>query len=571
MNKKDRFTFIHFFSLFFIFFALTLIVRLYTVQIVRGEEYALELDKQYSYKIKDENFDRGMIIFKYKDGRDFFAASNQIGYTLALNPTLLEDIDSTYEKISDIIQIEKEEFVHHATRQGVIHREVRQRVSEEDALKIKELELPGVLLIAQRWRLNPGNQLSSHVLGFLSEKDGQLRGQYGLERQYDDFLKKDKSELFDNVFVELYSGLKKSFKDETRTGDLIATIEPNVQTYIEEAAQSIQDTYNSTLTGIIVMDPKTGEIKGMAQYPTFDVNDFRTVKDVSWFNNSMIEGVYEMGSIIKPLSVAIGLETKAIAASTTYNDLGSMTLNSRTFYNYDKKARGVVDMQAVLNNSLNTGVAFIASRVGNQRFAEYMQKLFKNQTGIDLPGEGTSLTTNLDSLRDIEIATASYGQGIAITPIQTIRALAALGNGGYLVHPHVGKEKKHGYGITRKITRPEPIQVFSKETSEEISRMLTRVVDEALLGGTVALPNHTIAAKTGTAQLVDPQGGYYEDKYLHSFFGYFPAFDPQFIVLLYTIDPRGVSYASGTLTSPFMDIAKYLINYYEIEPDRTHD
>lgn len=568
MNKKNQFTFVHFFSVLFVCFALVLIVRLYYVQINRGEEYRASLEKQHASYVQDQNFDRGMIIFKYKDGKDFFAASNQIAYTFALNPTLVKDVNLYYEKISQIIPLDREEFEYHATRQGVVRRDVQKRLSEEDAKKIEELDLPGVLLIQERQRSNPGNELAAHVLGFLSEREGQLRGQYGLERQYDDFLKKDKSELFSNVFIELYSGLKKSFKEESQTGDLIATIEPNVQTYAEETAKSIQDTYSSTLTGIIIMEPKTGEIRAMAQYPSFDVNNFRTVEDVSMFNNTMVEGVYEMGSIIKPLSVAIGLETKVITASTTYNDLGSMTLNGRTFYNYDKKVRGVVDMQAVLNNSLNTGVAFIASRVGNQRFAEYMQKLFKNQTGIDLPAEGTSLTTNLDSFRDIEIATASYGQGIAITPIQTIRALAALGNGGYLVSPHIGKEKKQGYGITRKITRPEPIQIFSKETSEEISRMLVRVVDEALLGGTVSLPNHTIAAKTGTAQLVDPNGGYYEDKYLHSFFGYFPAFDPQFIVLLYTIDPRGVSYASGTLTMPFMDIAKYLINYYEIEPDR---
>lgn len=568
MNKKNQFTFVHFFSVLFIFFALVLIARLYHVQINRGEDYRASLEKQHASYLEDQNFDRGMIIFKYKDGRDFFAASNQIAYTLALNPTLVKDVNLYYEKISEIITLDMEEFEYHATRQGVVRRDVQRKLSEEDANKIEALKLPGVLLIQERQRSNPGNQLAAHVLGFLSEKDGQLQGQYGLERQYDDFLKKDKSELFSNVFIELYSGLKKSFKEETQTGDLIATIEPNVQTYAEETAKSIQDTYTSTLTGIIIMEPKTGEIRAMAQYPSFDVNNFRTVEDVSMFNNTMVEGVYEMGSIIKPLSVAIGLETKAITASTTYNDMGSMTLNGRTFYNYDKKVRGVVNMQAVLNNSLNTGVAFIASRVGNQRFAEYMQKLFKHQTGIDLPAEGTSLTTNLDSFRDIEVATASYGQGIAITPIQTIRALAALGNGGYLVNPHIGKEKKQGYGITRKIIRPEPVQIFSKETSEEISRMLVAVVDDALLGGTVALPNHTIAAKTGTAQLVDPNGGYYEDKYLHSFFGYFPAFDPQFIVLLYTIDPRGVSYASGTLTAPFMDIAKYLINYYEIEPDR---
>jgi stage V sporulation protein D (sporulation-specific penicillin-binding protein) len=567
MNKK-KFTWIHFFSIGIVVFAFGLIIRLYNLQIIHGEEYSASLDRQHNSSAKDENFDRGMIIFTYKDGRDFFAASNQTGYILGINPSILKDIEGTYQKLSQIVTLNKEEFIHHATRQGVVRRDVLPKISEEEAHKIEELDIPGVLLINQRWRSNPGNQLAAHVLGFLAEKDGQLRGQYGLERYYDDLLKKEDINLFSNIFTEFYSGLKKTFGDSKFNGDIVATIEPNVQAYIEEVSESIQAQYSSEHTGIIVMHPSTGEILGLSQYPTFDVNNFRTVEDVSLFNNSAVEGVYEMGSIIKPISVAIGLEEKAITANTTYNDLGSMTLNGRTFYNYDKKARGVVDMQTVLNNSLNTGVAFVVSRVGNAKFAEYMQNFFKDQTGIDLPGEGKSLISNLDSLRDIEVATASYGQGIAITPIQTIRALAALGNGGYIVQPHIGKEKRYSYGISEKISYPAPQQIFSKETSEEISRMLVRVVDEALLGGTVALPNYSIAAKTGTAQMVKPGGGYFEDQYLHSFFGYFPAFDPQFIVLLYTINPKGVSYASGTLTSPFMDIAKYLINYYEIEPDR---
>lgn len=568
MNKSHRFTYIHVFSIGIIAIAFLLIARLYIIQVVRGESYSAQLHAQQGGAVRDDNFDRGLIIFQYKDGREFFAAANKRGFLLGINPQRITNTEEVYSTLNQIIELDKEIFLNHASKTNVVHREVLSNVPYEKGQEILNLDIPGVELKLQPWRFNAGNQLAAHVTGFLAEgADGQKSGQYGLERQYDDVLQKDNSNLFSNIFVEFYSGLKNAFTDVEKHGDLIVTIEPNVQTYVEEIAQEIQETYTSSKTGIVIMDPHTGAIIASAQHPTFDLND-RNVSDVSVFNNSVVEDAYEMGSIIKALTIAVGLEEGVITADTTYDDKGSLTLNNRTIYNHDKKVRGITDMQTVLGKSLNTGVAYVVSRVGNKKFADYMYEFFKEKTDIDLPFEAGSLMSNLDSLRDIEVATSSYGQGIAITPIQTIRALASLANGGYIVKPHVVKEIRYTFGTKNMMTQSAPKRIFSQATSEEISRMLTKVVDEELVGGTVSLPNHSIAAKTGTAQLIKPEGGYYEDKYFHSFFGYFPSFDPQFIILLYTVDPRGVSYASGTLTEPFMNLTKYLINYYEIEPDR---
>lgn len=568
MNNSHKFSFIHFFSIGVVLFACILIIRLYQIQIIKGESFKDDANKQYKSSVRDKNFDRGLIIFQYKDGRDFFAASNQTGFHLGIDPSRLENPEKVFQELSKIVSLDSDDFFQKASLKDKQHQYLVKKISEEVAEKIQNLQLGGVTLEKIRWRSYPGNEMGSHVLGFISEKDNQLRGQYGLERHYDYLLKKDSTQLYSNIFVEFYSGLKKTFKEGEFSGDIVATIEPTVQSYIEEVIASIQKQYNSKDTGIIVMNPVTGAIVAMGQYPTFDLNNFGKVDSVSQYNNMNVEGIYEMGSIMKPITMAIGLETKAVTAQTTYNDLGQLTLNGRTFYNYDKKVRGTVDMQTVLNNSLNTGVAFVVSKVGNQKFATFMKKFFEKETGIDLPNEGKSLVENLNTNRDLEMATASFGQGIAISPIQTIRALASLGNGGYIVQPHIVKEIRYEYGVTKKIAQGDFERVFSKETSEEISRMLTRVVDEALLGGTVSMEHYSIAAKTGTAQMPMPGGGYYDDRYLHSFFGYFPAFDPQFIVLLYTVEPQGVAYASGTLTVPFIDIVKYLINYYEIEPDR---
>ena len=327
--------------------------------------------------------------------------------------------------------------------------------------------------------------------------------------------------------------------------------------------------YSSDLTGAIIMNPKTGEITAMSAVPSFDLND-RSNASIEFFQNPLVENVYEFGSTIKALTVAAGLDSGAVTADTTYYDEGSITLDGYTIKNFDGKGRGTVPMQEVLNQSLNTGVSYIVQKMGKDKFRDYFLN-FKlgSETGIDLPNEAFGLVDNLRSPRSVEYATASFGQGIAMTPIATARALAVLGNGGHLVTPHLVKQIKYEDGTVKDINYPVGAQVISKEASEEISRMLTTVVDEALAHGKYAMPHHTIGAKTGTAQMADPEnGGYYEDQFLHSFFGYFPAYDPEFLVFMYTVKPKGVRYASETLTEPFMDIAKFLINYYDIPPDR---
>ncbi len=208
--------------------------------------------------------------------------------------------------------------------------------------------------------------------------------------------------------------------------------------------------------------------------------------------------------------------------------------------------------------------------MGNRVFADYMLSYgVADETGIDLPNESAGLVDNLNSPRDLEYATASFGQGIAMTPIAMIRALSVLASGGTLITPHIAKKIKYTSGLSKNVSFNDGERVLKQESAEEITRMLVNVVDDALLGGTVALPNYSIAAKTGTAQIARiGERGYYDDRFLHSFFGYFPAYDAEYLIFLYTLEPKEVRYASQTLTHPFIDTVKFLINYYEIPPDR---
>jgi cell division protein FtsI (penicillin-binding protein 3)/stage V sporulation protein D (sporulation-specific penicillin-binding protein) len=412
--------------------------------------------------------------------------------------------------------------------------------------------------------------MAAHTLGFVAYKGDQLGGRYGLERYYEDVLGRNNESVFVNFFAEVFSNLKQGIEGNKLEGDVVTSIEPSVQAYVEQELKKVNDQYRSEYTGGIVMNPMTGEIYSIALDPTFDPNNLQEEKNVSNFSNKFVEGVYEMGSIVKPLTMAAGIDAGAVTPETTYFDAGKLTLNKSTLSNFDGKARGQVSMQEVLNQSLNTGAAFVALKMGTKNFAKYMLDYgLGEETGIDLPNETHGLVSNLNSPRDIEYATASFGQGIAITPVETIRALATLGNGGKLVTPHIATRINYKIGGYKTMSFGPDKQVLKKETSETITRMLVGVVDNALRHGEVKQEHYSIAAKTGTAQISKGSGGgYYEDRYLHSFFGYFPAYNPQFIVFLYTYYPKDVKYASETLTDPFMDIAKFLINYYQIPPDR---
>jgi len=552
-----------------------LIGRLYQIQIVKAEYYEKKAESQYVHT-KTDLYSRGSILFTTRDGTTLSAAAIQSGYALSANP---EHFTSTPEefcrKLEQYLDDTVEKCIERTSVEGRTYIELASKITEEQSVEINALKVDGASLYKNQWRYYPGGSLASRSIGFIGYADNgtELRGKYGLERQYDSTLFEKRQVMSVNFFAELFSNLGdlvyKRDASEARTGDVVTSLEPSVSRMLDEVLKKTNDQYNSKITGAIIMDPNTGEIVAMNAVPSFDLNN-KSGATIEEFRNPLVEDVYEFGSTIKALTMAAGLDSGAVNRNSTYYDSGSIVLNDYTIRNYDGRGRGTVPMQEVLNQSLNTGVSHIVQQMGKEKFRDYfLNYKIGSETGIDLPNETHGLIDNLNSPRDVEYATASFGQGIAMTPIATIRALATLANGGKLVTPHLATRIEYDDGEVKEIRYPEGTQVLKKETSEEISRMLTTVVDKALKGGKVALPHYSIGAKTGTAQMANPNGkGYYDDRYLHSFFGYFPAYNPKFIVFMYTVEPKGVQYASETLTDPFMEITHFLINYYSIPPDR---
>ena len=239
--------------------------------------------------------------------------------------------------------------------------------------------------------------------------------------------------------------MKKLIAGEITTGDVALTVEPNVQSMLEKNLEKTKEKYKAQTVGGMIINPKTGEIIAMSAKPDFNPNQYAKTKDFSIFMNPLVESVIEMGSIMKPLTLAASMDNGSITASTTYTDKGFLVFGPSRIENYDGKARGKADMQRVLNESLNTGAVFAMQKMGKDKFKDYMLGYgFGEKTGIELPQEAKSNISNITGgNRDIEYATASFGQGTAITPIAMTTALSTLANGGLLMKPHIVKRGKH--------------------------------------------------------------------------------------------------------------------------------
>ncbi len=554
--------------------ALLLISRLYYVQIMKGGEYSLRAEHQY-LSSSQELYDRGSIFFTRKDGTLLSAAGLATGFTIAMNPGLVKDPEATFTKLSAITTlIDKETFMDASAKTTDPYEVLAKRVPEDVGRAIEGAKLAGIQVERERWRNYPAGTGAAQSVGFVAYgagEDATIKGRTGMERYYDEVLSRKANGLFGNFFAELFANLDSVVVDASaaREADLITGIDPVVQEKLGQVLQRVNDQYGSIETGGIIMDPKTGAIVALETYPSFDANDFKN-GNPAHFGNPLVEHRYEFGSIVKALTMAAGLDSGVITPESTYNDTGCITVNTKPICNFDKKARGVVLMQEVLSQSLNVGSAHIATKIGHDRFRAYFKKLgMGEETGIDLPSEIPGDLHNIEtSPRDVEYDTAAFGQGIAQTPVEMIKALGALANHGQVVTPHLVIAKKFESGIRKELAWGAPERVFSQTATEQTTRMLVRVVDTKLANGTLKIPEMSVAAKTGTAQIAAAGGKYSENLYFHSFFGYFPAYEPRYIILLYTRQPQGVQYASETLTQPFMDLTHFLINYYAIPPDR---
>lgn len=550
--------------------ALVVIGRLYYLQIMHGGEYRARADAQF-IQPATPLLNRGTIYFTDKKGANIAAAVLKDGFSVAVNPTKVVDANALCDVLQSTISLDQKDCLLKATKKGTQYQLLAQHLSDDSGTALEAKQMPGLIIQNDRWREYPGASLAAQEIGFVAyNKSDTQEGRYGLERYYNTTLERTNDDLYTNFFVELFGGVKSLVEGGPQEGDLVTTIDPNVQSELEQELKQYQEKWHPQLAGGIIMDPRTGEIYAMAVSPTFDLNSFNTQTNALIYANPMVQNVYEMGSIVKPLTVAAGLDSGAITESTTYNDTGCITIDKKKICNFDLKARGVIPMQQILSQSLNLGASFVATQMGSSTMRNYFLDHYgmATTTGVDLPGEISGIFNNLKSPRQVEYDTASFGQGIAMTPLETVRALAVLANGGYLVTPHFTRSVRYTTGVTNKLDWTKIGPVLKPETATIIQRMLTNVVDQAFAKN-LQFEHYSVGAKTGTAQIANPAGGgYYTDRYLHSYFGFFPSYNAKYIIFLFGYQPVGAQYSSETWGLTFHRLVQFLINYYDVPPDR---
>ncbi len=432
---------------------------------------------------------------------------------------------------------------------------------------IKDNNIAGLNFVEESKRYYPNGVLAAQVLGFVGTDD---KGLDGLEMVLDDELKggvQQEIVATDNKGNAIFgSVLSKFLPDKGKSVTL--TIDATIQFIAERALDKAMVDTGAKHASVIVMDPKTGEILAMANRPSYDPNNYNQSGEEA-FKNIAVTNLYEPGSTFKPIIASAALAAGKWKLDTVYNDKGAFAANGHIIRNWDGEGYGPVRLLDILKYSLNTGMAEIGTLTGADILSKYVRDYgFGSETGIELPGEGAGILYNPEDMSKLDVATMSIGQGIAVTPLQMVRAFGALANGGAMMKPHIIKSYSNSQGDVTSTTETSVVgQPVPAETVKTIVDILEKEVSEG--GGTKAMvEGYHFAGKTGTAQKLDTKhGGYLDGQYIASFIGFGPVEDPKFVVLVVIDDPQKGSYYGSQIVAPvFKDIVSQLVRYYQMSP-----
>ncbi|MFA5127274.1 MAG: penicillin-binding protein 2 [Patescibacteria group bacterium] len=578
------------------FFVLIIIGRLFYLQIIQNKQY-VKLGAEQRAIEQEVKPERGRILALTDASTSdqlYPLAVNRVYYEVALDPAKITRPQNITDIVAPILGIDAQLVLDKSNQTDKRYEVLAKAVTEEKVAAIKNkleilladvnknrakkdvltrLEDLGVIFTKNVLRYYPDKEVGAHVLGFLGYDEQGLNrvGKYGLEGYFD----KDLSGQIGMIIGEKdVSGILLTAgqaEDVVNGADVVLTIDHTVQykacKMLEKAVlKNMAD--NGTL---IIMESNTGAIRAMCNYPSFDPNEYNKVDSIDVYNNIAVYQAYEPGSVMKAVAMAIAVDQGKVSPNTAYEDKGEVKFaGGQVIRNAGDKIYGWSDMKKVLTYSINTGIIFATQDVPNKVFAEYMENFgFGKLTGLSISQEMGGDISSLSKRGDIFKATASYGQGITATPLQMLNAINVIANRGNLMQPYIINEIRYNDKVLQK-TEPKILHrgVISANTASQVSAMMVNVVDgEHAVAARV--PGYYVAGKSGTAQVANSQTGKYDNsRTIHSFIGFAPQDNPKFTMLVKLDNPKTAQYSEGTAIPLFGEIAKFLLEYYQVPPSR---
>jgi cell division protein FtsI/penicillin-binding protein 2 len=542
---------------------LALVVQLLRWQVVERQSLLAEADRQHrTHEPKPIPPRRGGIY----DRDGFLLAAEGVSYDISATPHQVVDKLAAADRLAPLVGKSRNDIVDRLG-QNVPWMLLASRVSCEVGEAVSAMKIPGIQVDPFPRRVYPAGSLAAHVLGFV---DSNNTGYYGVEGKYDGQLKgvPGAQQAERDPFKYAIPIALTQYYPPTNGSDLFLTIRRTAQFVADKELKQGIEEFEAESGSVVVLEPRTGAILALANWPDYDPNYFTRTAEINaeLFTNPAVSQQYEPGSVFKVVTIAAGLDSGVITPESTVYDSGAVEVGGLAIYDWDRQAHGTVDVTTVLAKSLNVGAAQIAAMMGPERFYNYVRRFgFGTPTGVDLATEyaGVVRTPDDPDWYESYLGTNSFGQGIAVTPLQMVSAVAAVANDGLLMKPYIVDRIVEDGRVTA--TRPQSVRwAVSTQTAHTLTKMLSTAVDQETTLAQV--PGYLVAGKSGTAQ-IPVHGGYHLTHTVASFAGYLPADDPRMVILVIINKPATSPWGGEVAAPVFARIAQQLVALFDVPPD----
>ncbi|SFE41026.1 stage V sporulation protein D [Alteribacillus iranensis] len=527
-----------------------LLIRLGFVQFAMGDWLTGLAEDSWSRDVPFEA-ERGEILDRHGD----VLATNISAPSIIAVPRQIKEPENTAKVLAKTLGVSEEKAYGWVTKKEsmVSLNPEGRKISKEKAKEVRDLNIDGIFIAEDNKRHYPKGKFLSHVLGFAGIDN---QGLTGIEKYYDDQLRGESGYVsyFSDAKGERMPGIADRYKRPEQGDNLRLTIDSKVQTIIERELDIAEATYDPDGALAIAMDPNTGEILGMSSRPDFHPENFRNIPPEIYNQNKPVWSQYEPGSTFKIITLAAALEEEKVdLKNETFHDPGHIEVSGSKLRCWKKGGHGEQTFLEVVQNSCNPGFVTLGERLGTETLFQYIESFgFGKKTGIDLEGEGKGILFDREAVGPLELATTAFGQGVSVTPLQQVTAVAAAVNGGYLYEPHLAKEWVEAETDRVIYSYPPEMKkrVISKDTSEKVRNALEHVVAKGT-GRGAFVDGYRVGGKTGTAQKA-VGGRYLENNHIVSFIGFAPADDPEIVVYAAVDNPKDTQQFGGIVAAPIV-------------------